>query len=174
MPFTIGRLTERGQTVRDVGAQASWRGGARVPVEDGDRRAIEAFIEAGDEDGDGRVSVPTWVTLFEDGIVLRQRSALELGVDGDEALLSLELGLTRRGYNVLRDFEPATTGDAGLDAWVERASEALRVNMPPFRLNKRSGLLLGEGIGACVPWITTPPEPEATGTPAEDAAAASA
>jgi hypothetical protein len=179
-PFVIGRLNERGQTVRDVEAQASWRGGARIPVEEGDRRAIEAFIEAGDEDGDGHASVPTWVNLFEDGIVLRQRSELEVGLDDDEATLSLELGLTRRGYNVLRDFEPAATGDARLDAWIERASDALRVNMPPFRLNKQGGLLLGEGIGACVPWITPPPEPElepepgATAAPSEDAAATSA
>ena len=164
-PFVVGRLNEGGQTVRNVEAQASWRGGARIPVADGVRPALETFIAENDEDGDGRVGLQTWVNLFENGIVLRQRPDLEIALDGDEAILALELGLTRRGYNVLRDFEPATTGVDRLDAWIERATDALRVNMPPFRLNKESGLLVGEGIGACVPWIAPPPEPEPESTP---------
>jgi hypothetical protein len=161
----VGRLNEGGQTVRDVEAQASWRGGARIPVDEAVRSALEAYIAANDEDGDGRIGLPAWVNLFEDGIVLRQRPDLEIALDDDEAILALELGLTRRGYNVLRDFEPASTGVGRLDAWIERASDALRVNMPPFRLNKKGGLLVGEGIGTCVPWITPPIEPEPEATP---------
>ena len=168
-PFVVGRLNEGGQTVRDVEAQASWRGGARIPVADGIRQALETYIAAEDEDGDGRVGVQTWVNLFEDGIVLRQRPDLQIALDGDEAILALELGLTRRGYNVLRDFEPASTGDDRLDGWIDRATDALRVNMPPFRLNKRSGLLVGEGIGACVPWLSPPPEPEPEPEPKAEA-----
>ncbi len=168
-PFIIGRLKEGGQTVRDVEAQASWRGGARIPVVQDIRPALEAFITANDEDGDGRVGVRTWVNLFEDGIVLRQRPDLEIALDGDEVIMALELGLTRRGYNVLRDFEPASTGDDRLDDWIERATDALRVTMPPFRLNKKSGLLVGEGIGSCVPWIAMPVEPEPEPQPTSEA-----
>ena len=45
-PFVVGRLNEGGQTVRDVEAQASWRGGARIPVDDRIRPALEAGIGA--------------------------------------------------------------------------------------------------------------------------------
>jgi len=175
-PFIIGRLTEGNQTVRKVEAQASWRGGGRIPVQGDMSSALEAFIAANDDDGDGRAALPTWVNLFEDGLVLRQRPDLEIALDGDEAIIALELGLTRRGYNVLRDFEPSSTGDTQLDAWIERATDALRVNMPPFRLNRKSGLLVGEGIGSCVPWLALPPEPEQPESPApdENEAAASA
>ena len=175
-PFVVGRLNEGGQTVRDVEAQASWRGGARIPLDDATRSALEAWISANDEDGDGRAGLPTWVNLFEDGIVLRQRPELQLALDGDQAVVALELGLTRRGYNVLRDFEPASTGDGQLDAWVERATDAFRGNMPPFRLNRNSGLLVGEGIGSCVPWYEGQPQPEPAGpaAPATDGDAASA
>ena len=175
-PFVIGRLSESDQTVRNVEAPASWRGGARIPVDEAVRPALKALIADGDEDGDGRVGVPTWVNLFEDGIVIRQRPDLEIALDGDHALVALELGLTRRGYNVLRDFEPGPTGDAQLDAWLERATDALRATMPPFRLNKKSGLLVGEGIGACIPWVTPAPEPDPSepATPDEGEAAASA
>jgi hypothetical protein len=165
-PFVIGRLNEGGQTVRNVEAQASWRGGARVPLDDAVRSNLEAWIAANDEDGDGRAGLATWVNLFEDGIVLRQRPELEIALDDEEVVFGLELGLTRRGYNVLRDLDPASTGDAELDAWVERATDAMRVNMPPFRLNKQGGLLVGEGIGSCAPWLTPPPEPEPTLAPA--------
>ena len=155
-PFVVGRLNEGGQTIRNVKAQASWRGGARIPVADGVRPALETFIAENDEDGDGRVGLQTWVNLFENGIVLRQRPDLEIALDGDEAILALELGLTRRGYNVLRDFEPDPTGDTIVDAWLERGTGALRETMPPFRLNKRGGLLVGEEVGACIPWFAPP------------------
>jgi hypothetical protein len=175
-PFVVDRLNERGQTVRNVEAPASWRGGAKVPVDKAIRPALAALIADGDEDGDGRVLLPTWVNLFEDGMVIRQRPDLEIALEGDQALLAFELGLTRRGYNVLRDLEPQATGDAQLDAWLERATDALRATMPPFRLNKESGLLVGEEIGACIPWLVPPPEPEptesATATNGESAAGA--
>ncbi len=92
--------------MRNVEAAASWRGGARIPLDRQLRPALEALIADRDEDGDGRIGLPTWVNLFEDGIVIRQRPDLQISLDGDDAVLALELGLTRRGYNVLRDFEP--------------------------------------------------------------------
>lgn len=173
-PFIVGRLSENGQTVRNVEAAASWRGGARIPMDQQLRPALEALIADRDDDGDGRIGLPTWVNLFEDGIVIRQRPDLQILLDGDDAVLALELGLTRRGYNVLRDFEPGSTGDAQLDAWLERATDALRVTMPPFRLNKQSGLLVGEGIGACIPWLVPPREPEPTASAAPGAGEAAA
>ena len=63
-PFVVGRLNEGGQTVRDVEAQASWRGGARIPVDETVRSALEAYIAANDEDGDGRIGLPAWDNLF--------------------------------------------------------------------------------------------------------------
>ncbi len=174
--FVVPRLVENGQTLRDVEAPASWRGGVRLPLDEGTRSALEAVIDAADEDGDGRIAIPTWVNLFEDGVVIRQRSELEVGLEGDGALLALELGLTRRGFNVLRDFEPELTDDDVFDAWLERATDAILEAVPPFRSTKRAGLVAGEGIGACIPWLVPPPEavdseaPE----PTTDAAAADA
>ena len=184
-PFAVSRLVESGQVVRDVEARASWLGGTAVPVTDEERQVLGDFIAAraaetaadpDDEAGDGIVSIPAWVNLFEDGIVIRQRADLQLALDEDHALLATELGLTRRGYNVLRDFEPDPTGDDALDAWLERATDALRETMPPFRLSKRGGLLVGEGTGACVPWLAlpAPAEPEASPTPADEDPATSA
>lgn len=173
-PFVIGRLNEGGQTVRNVDARASWRGGARIPVDEALRSSLATWIAAEDVDGNGRAGIPTWVNLFEDGIVLRQRPDLEVALDAEAAVLALELGLTRRGYNVLRDFEPATTGDVALDAWIERATDTLRVNMPPFRLNKNGGRLVGEGIGACVPWFGPPTQPEPVESQASEAVGAAA
>ncbi|MEX1336403.1 MAG: hypothetical protein AB1Z66_14015 [Candidatus Limnocylindrales bacterium] len=168
-PYVIGRLRQGGQTVRNVDAPASWRGGASIPVDEAVRPSLEAWIEANDDD-DGRARLATWVNLFEDGIVIRQRPDLEVALEGETVTLALELGLTRRGYNVLRDFEPASTGDERLDVWIEQATDAMRANMPPFRLNKKSGLLVGEGIGSCVPWFTPPvPEPAPAETAAETA-----
>ena len=161
-PFVVSRLVENGQVVRNVEAQASWRGGASVPLDGKARAALADLIAAGDDDGpegDDRITVPAWVNLFEDGIVIRQRTDLELALwDDDDALLSTELGLTRRGYNVLRDFEPDSTGDRDLDAWLESATDALRETMPPWRLSKRGGVLVGEAIGACIPWFVPPAE----------------
>jgi hypothetical protein len=182
-PFAVPRLVENGQVVRDVEARASWRGGFAVPVSDEERERLAGFIaeraaeeaELGADAVPGRTTIPTWVNLFEDGSVIRQRADLELGLDGEHALLATELGLTRRGYNVLRDFELDATGDPAVDAWLERATEALRETMPPFRLNKRGGLLVGEEAGACIPWLAPPAtEPEASTPPADGDPASSA
>jgi hypothetical protein len=182
-PFVVKRLVENGQTLRNVEARASWRGGATVPIDDSTRTALEGVIAAADEDGDGRIGLASTVNLFEDGVVIRQRPQVELATDGNLAHIGVELGLTRRGYNVLRDFELAPTGDAAVDAWLEEATEALSETMPPFRSGKKAGLVAGEGIGSCIPWLEAPPEPEpepeasaspdASAAPSADATAAS-
>jgi len=157
-PFVVDRLVENAQILRGVEAPASWRGGASVPIDADTGQALEALIASADEDGDGRISISSTVSLFEDGVVIRQRPEVELALDDDDLQLALELGLTRRGYNVLRDIELESSGDERVDAWLERATDALTETMPPFRSTKKPGLVAGEGIGACVPWLT-PPEP---------------
>ena len=175
-PFVVRRLVENGQTLRDVEAPASWRGGATLPLDETTRAALAALITASDVDGDGRISLASTVSLFEDGVVIRQRPGIELALDGDRAQLALELGLTRRGYNVLRVFELEPTGDATVDAWLERASDALSQTMPPFVSTRKAGLVAGEGIGSCIPWLELPPEPavDASAAPSAGDAAASA
>ena len=173
-PFVVGRLVENGQVLRDVEAPASWRGGASLPLDDDTRGALEAVIAAADEDGDGRIGIRSTVSLFEDGVVIRQRPKVELAVDDGGARLALELGLTRRGYNVLRDIELESTGDAQVDAWLERATDSLSEHMPPFRSARKPGLIAGEDIGSCIPWLEPSPVPapepgsEASAVPAAD------
>lgn len=184
-PFTVRRLVENGQTVSDVEAPASWRAGATFGVEDADRDALRTLIDraaeetsgTGESSGTGETALASTVSLFEDGVVIRQRPDVRLGLDGDRATLSLELGLTRRGYNVLRDIEMQSTGDAVVDAWLSRASDALTESMPPFRVGKKAGLVVGEAIGGCIPSLSRRAEPRATpvalpsSTPPADAAA---
>jgi hypothetical protein len=148
-PFTVGRVVENGQRLRNVIAPASWRGGATFRVDGADRAALDALVAAADDAG-GRVLLPSTVSLFEDGAVVRQRPDIELSLDGDTAQLSVELGLTRRGYNVLRDVELEPTGDAVADAWLERSTDIITEVLPPFRSTKKAGLIVGEGIGACL------------------------
>ena len=94
----------------------------------------------------------------------------------DAVRLALELGLTRRGYNVLREIELESTGDRVVDAWLERATTSLAEHMPPFRSTRRGGLVTGEATGACVPWLEEAPAPAveaspgASGRPPADAA----
>jgi hypothetical protein len=162
-PFVVDRLVENAQTLRQVEAPASWRGGVGLPIDDDTRQALDALLVAADDDGDGRIGIDSTVSLFEDGVVIRQRPLVELALDGDRAQLALELGLTRRGYNVLRDIEVEPSGDERVDAWLARATDALTETMPPFRSARKPGLVAGAGIGACIPWLTPPePSPEAT------------
>jgi hypothetical protein len=172
-PFNVRRLVENGQTLRDVEAPASWRGGATLPVEPKAVEALRAIIGAADADGDGRASLNADVSLFEDGVVIRQRPDLEIVLDGELAQLSLELGLTRRGYHVLRDIELASSGDPVADAWLKRAVDALRQTMPPFRSTAKAGLVVGKGSGSCVPWLALA-ETDDVVPPATDEAAPSA
>lgn len=171
-PFTVGRIIENKQRLRNVKAPASWRGGAAFRVNETERSAIEALIAASDA-ADGTLMLPSTVSLFEDGAVVRQRPDIQLRLDGEIAELSVELGLTRRGYNVLRDVELEPTGEATADAWLEQSTDILREMMPPFRSTKKAGLVVGEGIGACVsafaPLTVDPPA-----EPVGDDAAASA
>jgi hypothetical protein len=172
--FTIGRLVENGQTLRNIEAPASWQGGAAIPIDAESRAAIEKLINAEDTDADGRIGLPATVSLFEDGLVIRQRPEVELALDGDTAQLAVELGLTRRGFNVVRSIKLEPTGNEVADAYLERATRALLDATPPFRSGKRAGPIAGDGIGTCVTaLIATPPvvEPE---PPADDQDAASA
>jgi len=158
-PFVVRRLVENGQTLRNVEAPASWHGGGAIPLDDDARSALEAFVGTADEDGDGRIALPSTVSLFEDGVVIRQRPELELALDDKGAQLALELGLTRRGYNVLREVEVKPTGDDTVDAWLGRATTALSRTMPPFRSGRKAGLITGDGIGSCVPLLISAPAP---------------
>jgi hypothetical protein len=150
-PFVIRRLVENGQTLRDVEAPASWRGGAAFALDEATRGTLEPIIQALDADGDGVVALASEVALFEGGAVIGQRPDLSLSLDGDRALLGLELGLARRGYEVLRAIDLESTGDEGADAWLAEATDALVEAMPPFRAGRRGGTLVGDAMGACVP-----------------------
>ncbi len=175
-PFMVEQMVENGQTLRDVEAPASWRGGASLPVDDDTRSALGALIEANGAEADGWIGIPSTVSLFEDGLVIRQRPQLQIALDGDQAQLAVELGLTRRGYNVLRDLELEPTGDQRVDAWLQRATDSVSEYLPPFRSTKQVGLVAGEGIGSCIPWLAAEPGPApvASGEPASDVPAANA
>jgi hypothetical protein len=148
-PFIISRLRESGQTLRDVEASASWRGGASFALDADTRQTLERALASLDEDGDGVVALDSAVDLFEDGAVMGQRPAVSLTLDGDQLRLSLDLGLTRRGYEVLRAIELESTDDADADAWLDEAADAFLEAMPPFRAGRRGGALSGDGAGSC-------------------------
>jgi hypothetical protein len=171
-PFTVRRLVENGQTLRDVEAPASWRGGGAFPLQAAERDALATLIAATDDDGDGAISLPSTVSLFEDGVVIRQRPEIVLRVDGGSAQLSMELGLTRRGYNVIRDIELQPTGDDVADEWLVRATDALTEALPPFRLGKQAGLIAGGSIGECVTDLAQPAQPPDELAPDDAAASA--
>jgi hypothetical protein len=148
-PFVIGRLTEGGQTLRDVEAATSWSGEAAFLTDQASQEALRSFLASADDDGDGLVAVPVSVNLFEDGTVMGQRADLWLALDGDRLELALEVGVTRRGYEVLRAVDAESTGDAVVDAWLGRALEAFVEAAPPFRSARQAGTLVGEGPGSC-------------------------
>ncbi len=168
-PFMVERLVEGRQTLRDVEAPASWRGGASFPVSGAALEVLQSLVGRLDEDGDGVVALPSSVNLFEDGVVIGQRPDVRLRLDGDTAQLALEIGLIRRGYDVLRAVELAPTGDAPADAWLARAAEAFVEVMPPFRVGRRAGLLVGEAIGTCTSLLVAGPDPEVEAAPAGSA-----
>lgn len=147
--FVIARLSEGGQTLRDVEAATSWRGEAGFRPDQASLDALRSYLASADDDGDGRVALPVSVNLFEDGTVIGQRADLWLALDGDQLELVLEIGVTRRGYEVLRAVDVDPTGDAVVDAWLVRALEAFVEAVPPFRSARQAGTLVGEGSGSC-------------------------
>jgi hypothetical protein len=151
-----------------------------------ERAAMKSLIGARDEDGDGRILLPSTVGLFEDGLVVRQRPDVELSIEGDRLSVALQLGLTRRGFTLLRDVVIESTDDPLADAYLERVVQAFSSVTPPFRSGKKSGPVVGSGWGSCVPALISAPaiaaetDPdasigseatgsEATGGPAVDA-----
>jgi hypothetical protein len=168
-PYTVRRLVENDQMLRNVEARASWLGGGAFALDAESRASLDALIAAADDDGDGRVELPSFVDLFEDGGAIGQRPGLMLALDGDTAQLALQLGLTRRGFDVVRQITPEATGDAALDAWLAEASESLAEAMPPFRVGRRGGQLVGAVPGSCLTELADPPSPEpsASDAPAE-------
>jgi hypothetical protein len=150
-PFVVRRLIENGQTLRNVEAPASWRGGAAFAMDETARQALEPLFQALDAEESGNVALASEVALFENGAVIGQRPEISLSLDGDRALLGLELGLTRRGYEVLRAIDLEPTGVEAADAWLAEATDALVEAMPPFRAGRRGGVLVGDATGACVP-----------------------
>jgi hypothetical protein len=176
-PFVVPRLAERGQTVRDVETPASLQAGAAFRVDDATRDALAAVIAASDTDGDGRAAIESTVALFEDGTTIRQRPMLEVALvgDTDTVRLALEIGLAQRGFDVVRQLTPTSTGDAIVDTWLAGATDALVEALPPFRLARRGGALVGDVV-TCVPDMIEPPvadaaevadTPDTTETPAE-------
>jgi hypothetical protein len=182
-PFTVSRLVENGQTLRNIEAPASWYGGASFAVTSDERAAMQALIDARDEDGDGRIMLPSTIALFEDGLVVRQRPDVELAIEDDQVSVAVQLGLTRRGFTILRDVVIGSTDDPVADAFLERIAQALTAVTPPFRSGKKTGPVVGSGWGSCVPALIDAPvvspalDPDASAGPdvavgaANDAAA---
>ena len=162
-PYTVRRLEESGQTVRDIEARASWAGGGAFTLGAADRDALEALLAERDPDADGHVALPSTATLISEGLNVRQRPEVEVGLDGDRLSIALQLGLPRRGYHVLRDIALRPTGVDAADAALERLTVALVEAIPPFRSGRRGGVVLGDATGSCLPTsglpTSGPPEP---------------
>jgi hypothetical protein len=152
-PFVVERLVENGQTFRDVETPRSWTGTARFAVTAEERSALERLIAAGDVDRDGAVELRGEAVLVEEGLNVRQTPRLSLGLRDDEAVLGVGLGLARRGFIVIRDIALEPTGDAAADAALGRAVDAFVDAVPPFRVARRSGPVLGSAAGPCLPAI---------------------
>jgi hypothetical protein len=150
-PFVVRRLEENGQALRDVDTPASWLGGAALAPDPASLEALRAYVAAADDDADGRVSLQADVNLFEDGQVIGQRPPLWLALADERVQLGLQLGIARRGYEVLRAIDLEATGDPVVDAWLDRAVDAFIEAMPPFRSGRQAGAILGDGVGTCVP-----------------------
>jgi hypothetical protein len=175
-PYVVRRLTENGQTLRDVETPSSLRAGAAFRPDGSALQALRDFVGAADDDADGRVTVASRATLLEDGVSIGQRPGVSVALDGAQLQMALQLGITRRGYEVLRDLALEPTGDATVDAWLARAADALLEAMPPFRSGRQAGLVVGDSIGACVPALIAPPVPSFSpgpdGSPGDDASQA--
>jgi hypothetical protein len=142
-------------------------------VEASTRDALAAVIAASGTEGDGRAVLESTVTLFEDGTTVRQRPMLELAIDGDTVQLAVELGLARRGFDVVRQMTLSSTGDAAVDAWLAGASDALVEALPPFRVTRRGGSVVGD-LALCLPDLVDNPandapagDPGPSGSPVE-------
>lgn len=167
-PFVVRRLIENGQTLRNVETPASFQAGGAFRVDGATRDALAAAIAAADADDDGRAAIDASVDLFEDGAGIRQRPRLDVALDGDTVQLAFEIGLAKRGFDVLRQLTPASTADAAADTWLAGASDALVEALPPFRVARRGGSLVGD-LASCVPALVEPPLPEAPIAGASDA-----
>jgi hypothetical protein len=154
-PFVVERLIENGQTFRDIETARTWSATALFALSDAERAAIEALVAARDADGDGSVDLTGEVVLVEEGLNVRQTPRLRLGLHEGHARLSLDLGLARRGFVVLRDLAIEPTGDAVVDPVLTRASNALTTAVPPFRVARRGGPVLTSAPGVCAP-VATP------------------
>lgn len=167
-PFVVRRMVENGQTVRDIETPASWHAGAAFALTPDERAALEALVAARDEDGDGVIGLPSTVGLFEDGLVVRQRPDLDVALDGDRLEVGLRIGLTRRGFNTLRDVVIATTDDPSADVLLERVARSLSAIMPPFRSGRKSGSVLGPGPASCAASLIEAPGPDEPDVAADD------
>jgi hypothetical protein len=159
-PYVVRRLTENGQTLRDVETPSSLRAGAAFRPDGTALQALRDLVGTADDDADGTVTIAARATLFEDGVSIGQRPDVSVVLDGEQLQMALELGITRRGYEVLRDLALEPTGDAAADAWLERAADAFLEAMPPFRSGRQAGSLVGDGVGSCVPALIGPLEPD--------------
>jgi hypothetical protein len=158
-PYVVRRLTENGQTLRDVETPSSWLAGASFRPDETTLEALRDFVSAADDDADGRVAVRARASLSEDGTAISQRPDVIVALDGERIQLALQLGITRRGYEVLRDLKLEPTGDAVVDAWLARAADAFLEAMPPFRSGRQAGVLVGDGIGSCATQLIEASDP---------------
>jgi hypothetical protein len=150
-PFVVERLIENGQTFRDVETPRSWTGTARFALTDEERSALERLIATEDVDADGAIELAGEAVLVEEGLNVRQTPRLSLRLQDGEAALVVGLGLTRRGFIVIRDIALEPSGDAVVDAVLTRAADAFVDAVPPFRVARRGGPVLISPNGSCLP-----------------------
>jgi hypothetical protein len=148
-PWIVDRLVESGETFRDIETPRSWSVAATFPLGDEERAALDGLIAAGDGDADG-LDLRGSVVVIEEGLNVRQAPAMNVRLVDGEAVLSVTLGLTRRGFMVLRDLEVEPTGDAVADAFLARAADALVASVPPFRVARKAGQVLASAGRPCV------------------------
>jgi hypothetical protein len=170
-PFVVRRLEEGGQVLRDVETPVAWVGGATLVPDAESLDALRAWVASADDDADGLVALRADVNLFDDGEVIGQRPQLWLALQDERVQLGLQLGITRRGYEVLRAVDLEATGQPAVDAWLARAVAAMVEAMPPFRSGRQVGAIVGDGVGSCVPlladaWVQAPAGSDTSESPA--------